>query len=403
MRIRAAVSAVLGAFVTAAVALLAQEQQPPVFKSGVELVLVDAQVVDRKGNPVAGLKTPQFQVSIDGKRRNVVSAEFIDAATGQPRDGATADPEAAAHRTRAIGSGGNVYIVGVDQGSFRPVNAPSVIEAVRTLLKQVNPNDYVGLFSFPEPGTKIDPTRDRKVIEDALPRLVGFSQLKQMRRFDYSLSDAIDLASKDRDVLKRVAERSCPPGDLMCERQLEMEMSETVSMLESQAAQSLSGVRQAIHAMTGLPGRKTLVVLSAGIPSGDRMGGRLYMEADATQAGQEAAAAGILLYTLQLTTRWLDAFSADVPSAASTAMRDAGAYAKALERFNGTAGGTFFEVNTGADNAIARVMRETSAYYLLGVEVADADRDGKSHRIQVKVDSRGSSVRSRASVVIPAR
>lgn len=402
MRIRVAVSAVLGAFVTAA-ALLAQEQQPPVFKSGVELVLVDAQVVDRKGIPVTGLKAPQFQVSVDGKRRTVVSAEFIDAVTGQPKDGAAGDAAAAAHRTRAIGSGGNVYVVGVDQGSFRPVNAPSVIEAVRTLLKHLHPNDYVGLFSFPEPGTKIDPTRDRKVIEDALPRLVGFSQLKQMRRFDYSLSDAIDLASKDRDVLKRVAERSCPPGDLTCERQLEMEMTETVSMLESQAAQSLSGLRQVIHGMGGLPGRKTLVVLSAGIPSGDRMGGRLYMEADATQAGQEAAAAGILLYTLQLTTRWLDAFSADVPSAAGTAMRDAGAYGKALERFNGTAGGTFFEVNTGADNAIARVMRETSAYYLLGVEVADADRDGKPHRIQVKVDARGSSVRSRASVVIPAR
>jgi hypothetical protein len=49
------------------------------------------------------------------------------------------------------------------------------------------------------------------------------------------------------------------------------------------------------------------------------------------------------------------------------------------------------------------MMRETSAYYLLGVEPQDADRDGRVHRIQVKADARNSSVRSRASVVIPKK
>jgi len=84
-------------------------------------------------------------------------------------------------------------------------------------------------------------------------------------------------------------------------------------------------------------------------------------------------------------------------------MREASVYARALDIFNGTAGGTFMEVNTSADFAIDRMMRETSAYYLLGLEVQDADRDGESHRIQVKVDARGANVRSRASFVIPKR
>jgi hypothetical protein len=43
-----------------------QAPQPP-FKSGVELVMVDAQVVDQKGNPIPGLATATFQVTIDGK------------------------------------------------------------------------------------------------------------------------------------------------------------------------------------------------------------------------------------------------------------------------------------------------------------------------------------------------
>lgn len=375
-------------------------QQKPTFTSGVELVMVDAQVVDRKGVPIAGLQPQHFQVTIDGKRRTVVSADYIDAATGLPNG--EAPPAAAGGTPRAALNPGNIYVIAVDQGSFRPVNAPSVVYAARDFLKQVHANDYVGMISFPEPGVRIAPTRDRKVLEEAIPRLVGFSALKQMRQYQFSLSDAIDVAAKDSETLNRLVQRNCA-GDPMCARALEAEMIETVSLLEMQAARSFHGLRQVVSAMGSVPGRKTLVVLSAGIPTGDRGGGRLYMRNDALQAGKEAAAAGVLLYTLQLTPGWLDAFSPDAPSAAHTAMREAGVYGKGLDIFNGTAGGTFFEVNTGADTAIARMMREMSSYYLLGVEPQDSDRDGRVHRIQVKADARNSSVRSRASVMIPKK
>ena len=378
----------------------AQDPQKPTFTSGVELVMVDAQVVDRKGEPIAGLTARQFQVTIDGKRRNVVSSEFIESATGQPK-GETPPPPAGGSPRAAL-TPGNIYVLAVDQGSFRPVNAPSVMEAVREFLKHLHANDYVGLVSFPSPGVRIAPTRERSVIREAIPKLVGFSQLKPLRQFQFSLADAIDGAAKDADVLSRLAQRNCG-ADLMCARALEGELIEVVSMLELQAARSFHGLREVVAAVSGLPGRKTLVVLSAGIPTGDRSGGRLYMRNDATQAGKDAAAAGVLLYTLQLSPGWLDAFSPDAPSAAQTAMREASVYGKGLDIFNGTAGGTFFEVTTGAETAITRMVRETSAYYLLGVEPQDSDRDGKPHRIQVKVDARNSNVRSRASVVIPKK
>jgi hypothetical protein len=127
------------------------------------------------------------------------------------------------------------------------------------------------------------------------------------------------------------------------------------------------------------------------------------MSSDAKQAGKEAAQAGVLLYTLHLNTAFLDAFSPDAPSSAQTAMRDANVYARGLDLFNGMAGGTFLEVNTGADFAVDRMMRETSAYYMLGIEVEDADRNGQPQRIEVKVNQRGVSVRNRAEVVIPKK
>jgi VWFA-related protein len=393
---RACVAVAAFGMVALAAAGVAQDQKPT-FKSGVELVVVDAQVVDKKkGEPIPGLTPDKFQVTIDGKKRNVVSAQLIDSATGQPRAADTSSTQVPNSRP------GNVYILAVDQGSFRPVNAPSVIYAARELLKRVHPSDYVGMISFPAPGVRIDPTRDRKALEDAIPRLVGFSQLKQNRQFRYSLSDAIDVSAKDKDAFVRVAQENCR-GDLMCNASLENEMMETISILELQAARSMHGLREVVAAAKGVEGRKTVVVVSAGIPTGDRAGGRLYMRNDAQQLGRDAQVSGILLYTLHLNTSFLDAFSPDAPSAQQTAMREAGVYARGLDIVNGYGGGTFFEVNTGPDFAVDRLVREMSAHYLLGVEIDDADRDGRPHLIQVKANAKDSYVRNRASVVIPKR
>jgi hypothetical protein len=53
------------------------------------------------------------------------------------------------------------------------------------------------------------------------------------------------------------------------------------------------------------------------------------------------------------------------------------------------------------DHAFDRVLRETSAYYLLGVEPAFEDRDGKAHFLRVEVERRGSTVRHRTQVLVP--
>jgi len=54
-----------------------------------------------------------------------------------------------------------------------------------------------------------------------------------------------------------------------------------------------------------------------------------------------------------------------------------------------------------AERAFERVTREMSAFYLLGVEPAEEDRDGKLHFIRVSIKERGASVRSRTAVIIP--
>src|ERR1700690_3903128 len=55
----------------------AQDAQTPVFRSGVDLLEVDVNVVDGNGRPIADVHAPEFSVSVDGQNRKVVSSEYI--------------------------------------------------------------------------------------------------------------------------------------------------------------------------------------------------------------------------------------------------------------------------------------------------------------------------------------
>ncbi len=49
----------------------------PTFRAATELIAIDATVVTDRGEPVADLTPEDFVLTIDGKPRRVVSAQFI--------------------------------------------------------------------------------------------------------------------------------------------------------------------------------------------------------------------------------------------------------------------------------------------------------------------------------------
>ena len=62
----------------------APDQQPPAFRSGVEVVTVDVGVVDKQGRPMRGLTAADFMVTVAGQQRRVVTAEFVERAAPSP-------------------------------------------------------------------------------------------------------------------------------------------------------------------------------------------------------------------------------------------------------------------------------------------------------------------------------
>ena len=52
-------------------------RQAPTFRAATDVIAVDVQVLDRQGAPVPGLEAGQFEVSLDGHRRQITSLERI--------------------------------------------------------------------------------------------------------------------------------------------------------------------------------------------------------------------------------------------------------------------------------------------------------------------------------------
>jgi hypothetical protein len=170
---------------------------------------------------------------------------------------------------------------------------------------------------------------------------------------------------------------------------------------EYQAARSLAGIDAVIRGLAQIRERKTLVLVSAGLPVADRSGFDLQLHPEMAALGRQAAAANLNLFVLHIDSGFLDAFSAEERTISDTLFRDLGMMSTGLETIAGASGGSLARVVAGADFAFDRVLRETAASYLLGVEPAESDRDGKPHRINVKVRVPNAEVRSRREFVMP--
>jgi hypothetical protein len=275
------------------------------------------------------------------------------------------------------------------------------VKAVEGFISHMDSADLVGLYTYPVHGPELLLTTDHAAVLANLRRVVGTLHTP-LSEYQLTASEIIDITGGDQGVLDFVARRECPNAPLSCYRLVRGEAQSLALAFEGQVAQSVGGLRTLLSVLKSYPGRKILVLVSAGLLASDRVGARPDVASLIDDIGREAAAANASLYVLHLDSTFIDAFSPQGGGVSASFMRDAGALGAGLERFAGVAGGTLLRVSAGTGEwAFERVLRETSAYYLLGVEPAEADRDGRPRAISVSVRKRGVQIRSRALVVIP--
>src|SRR5688572_30924435 len=135
-----AILSVLVALIVAgpgATALLAQSDQAPVFRSGVEVMEVDVSVVDAKGMPVRDLRAPEFTVTVDGQPRRVISAEFISessAVSGEPPK--PRDPYVSNNTDRRPG---RLIMLVIDRNNIETHTVRGAISALKNFVSGFSP------------------------------------------------------------------------------------------------------------------------------------------------------------------------------------------------------------------------------------------------------------------------
>src|SRR6185436_3818556 len=145
---------------------------------------------------------------------------------------------------------------------------------------------------------------------------------------------------------------------------------------------SLRGLREWLQHLAETEGQKTLILLSEGLVTDS--------PSDLEDVVRAAMRGRISVNVLLMDVPRSDATQGPLPP---TFTEDRELEIRGLNDLASLSRGSIFQVVGTADRAFERLASEISAYYLLSVEQAPADRDGRNHRIDVSVSRRGVPLR----------
>jgi VWFA-related protein len=386
-----------------------QPQQPPdqpIFRTGINFIRVDVIVSDRNGANVADLKQSDFEVTEDGKPQSVETFKFIklDGGTlpnpdGPPRAIRTdADEESEAARDDV-----RLFAIFLDDYHVRKENSLRVRAPLEQFVQTyLGPSDMMGLMYPLESVLNVRMTRNHEAVVKGLDRFLG-------RKYDYQ-----------------------PTNDL--ERQYAYLPVETQEQIRVRVA--LSAIQGLIvHMGTLKEGRKSLIVVSegwsnrlpgavqaqnptlggGGVPLGPGGNGIIDPIGAAGLSGSQADFAAtmdmeqllrdvydeanknnVAIYTVD--PRGLAVSEFDV----SDGNVDPGTDRQYLNQTTDTlrtlaveSDGRAIVNRNDLVGGMKQIVRDVSAYYLIGYSSTIAPSDGKFHEIKVKVKRPGVQVRAR--------
>jgi VWFA-related protein len=327
-------------------------QQPPVFKTGTNQVRVDVTVIDRKGDPITDLTKEDFDVREDGIPQTIDTIKLIEANGAAPEDDTSLtirSPEHAA--VEAARDDIRVFVVFWDEYHIGEM-APA-IRARAALMDFVQsafgPTDLVALMDQLTPTDAIRFTRDRRDLADQVHKLKGRQGIYLPPRS--AVEEAQMYRSRDIEMLRAQV---------------------TATALESTIAY-LGSIKE---------GRKAILFVSQTI-------GRVGMSPQDSFTWLDGA---IRAANANNTT----IYSFD-PRGLDMNIRPS----EILQTLAEQTGGKQFSNNYPAV-ALREIVKNSSAFYLLGYASAKNPGDGKFHKISVKVKRPGLEVKARTGYFAPS-
>jgi len=373
------------------------QTQTPVFRTGVDLVSVDVTAVDSNGRQVTDLTAGEFQIEVDGEKRQVATIEYVRLVDPRRVAGAPAKvvvPDETFASSNAKGAPrGRLIVLLIDQGNIRTGAARPAMNSAKKFVDTLTPEDRVSVISIPGPGEMVDFTTDHDKVREALLRIAGNADQIKVR-FNISITEAMAVYMRsDNQRATEVIVRECAAAASTeldrCERDVEQDAGEVVAEVRRRTNDAVAATRAVLKGLAGIEGPKSVIYISEG----------LIFEGLGTEADELAQAAADARASFDVLLLDVPRFDASQSLLPTTPREDRELQVTGLEMLAGSSRGGLYRINTGAEYAFDRISHGLDGYYLLGVEAKATDKNGRRHRIGVKSSRRGVSIRSRRSFV----
>ena len=369
-------------------ALLPAPQGTPSFPTEVEVITVDAVVVDKDGRPVTGLTRDEFRVLEDGKPQEIVSFEPYE--RGEPGGEDEVEPTAIATNERGTELRGRAFALLLDD-VFTPLQGSAEVrQAVESFLRNsVGPGDEVTIATTS--GNAYWSAGLPEGLEDLLAVAARFKGRDTGGR--YGTQDYPQTPGRGHALRHAGAQAHVRGGGLQIERG---PIADEINHIRIQRMKvTLAAVRRQLDALATVRGRKSLILMSPGFLQDDTL--------DIRETAAASRRANTALYFVDV--RGLmgqEVFSAankvgGAPTLAPLSGEEG-------ERNLVTAGTQMLAQDTGGFSiqnvndfgaATARIAAESRSYYLLGIHPAQGKGARDWRKLTVEVTRPGLKVRAR--------
>lgn len=420
--------AVLALLSLALTAYPQKKEQKPVedkpIRISTQLVQWDVVVTDRNGQVVEGLTRDDFELYEEGKKQLVSFFEFVDAIKGRRQeDRKISDATRPAQKEEGISEADVKRIIAfvVDDLTIRLEDLVNVREMLtRFVNEQMSDNDLVAIVrSVGGKGLTQQLTSNKQLLHRAIASLTVTTHPLN------STNPSADMSGRDT----RAAGTPSPLSDTGAEiddlesnlldnnlRDLTSAVDDTVKI--TRALMTLGTASFIIESLKQLPGRKSLVLVSGGMPvlSADASTSGIDITSLINRLTDRATRAGVAVHTMDVrgltadVARFTDTpgksaiptdigtlrgsmGNAQLPSTRgpneklfgpSTVEDQLGLRALA----SGTGGIAILNKNDFS-SGLGKIIAASHGYYVLAYTPADADFDGKFRKVEVKLKRGG--------------
>jgi VWFA-related protein len=419
--VRAASSVCAAAVLSLLVIVHAQQAPPPVtFQVEVNYVDIDAVVTDERGNFVADLDKSDFELFEDGKPQEISTFSVVDIPL--PRQSPTAAAAAVAAssdvKSNAQPIDGRLYVIVLDDLNVSPLRTQAVVKAARQFIERHFGSNDLAAITYTSGRTDAGQefTSERGRLLAAIDKFQGrklrsTTLQKADHYFQQHLKELEVNASSDADSPQTPTSGTVrgPIGY--------SDMTTDVDDFErgDRAQRVLRTLRNLAEYMGGVRGRrKALLMFSEGIdyPIYDVFGSPAATTIVMATRDTISAAARANVSFFAIDPRGLTGMTSETIELTAAADPHLGLDARGLlaemylsqdslrELAEETGG--FASVNhNDVSNALARIVRANSTYYVLGYYPAATPRDGRFHKIEVRARRPGLRVAARKGYVSP--